>query len=81
MIGFGGETEISQQILAGITNVNDITDNEAGQLLLQSMNRDTPPISLDFTAIDMMNRYKKWKEKTVASVISGQHLGHFHALF
>ena len=45
------------------------------------MNRDTPPINLDFTAIDMMNRYKKWKEKTTMSVSSGRHLGHFHALF
>ena len=30
MIGFGGDTEISQQILAGVANVNDITDDEAG---------------------------------------------------
>ena len=59
MIGFGGDTEISQQILAGEAYINNITDDEAGQLLLQSMNLDCPPISFDFTAIDMMNRYKK----------------------
>ena len=45
------------------------------------MNRDTPPIKLDFTAVDMMNQYKKWKEKTATSISSGRHLGHFHALF
>ena len=71
MIGFGGDTEISQQILAGVANVKDITDDEAGQLLLQSMYRDSPPLDFDFTAVDMMNRYKKWKEKTTTSVASG----------
>ena len=81
MLGFDGNTEISQQILAGEANINDITDNEAAQLLLQLMNSDTAPIVLDFTATNMMNRYKKWKEKTIASVASGRHLGHFHALF
>ena len=81
MFGFGGDTEISQQILAEGANINDITNNEAGQLLLQSMTRDTAPINLDFNATDMMNRYKNWKEKTVTSVTSGRHLGHFHALF
>ena len=81
MIGFGGDTEISQQILAGVANVEDITDDEAGQILLQSMYRDSPPLDFDFIAIDMMNRYKKWKEKTITSVPSGRHLGHYHALF
>ena len=71
MLGFGGDIETSQQIQAGEANINDITDNEAAQLLLQSMNRDTAPIVLDFTATNMMNRYKKWKEKTVTSVASG----------
>ena len=28
----------------------------------------------------MMNRYKKWNERTATSP-SGRHLGHFHALF
>ena len=59
MLGFGGDTEILQQILAGEANINDITDNEAGQLLLQSTTRDTAPINLDFTDTNMMNRYKK----------------------
>ena len=59
MLGFGGDTEISQQILVGEANINENTNNEAGQLLLQSMTCDTAPISLDFTTIDMMNRYKK----------------------
>ena len=81
MLGFGGDTEISQQILAGEANINNITNNKAGQLLLQSMTRDTAPINLDFTATNMINKYKKWKEKTVTPVASGQHLGHFYALF
>ena len=81
MIGFGGDTEISQQILAWVANVNNITDDKVGQILLKLMNRDTTPISLDFTTVDMMNRYKKWKEQTVTSVVSGHHLAHFHALF
>ena len=45
------------------------------------MKRDTNPIILEFTPNDMMNRYKKWNEKTVTSVQSGRHLGHLHALF
>ena len=72
MLSFGGNTETSKQILAGeANNVNNITNNKSAQLLLQSMKRDTAPIVLDFTVTNMMNRYKKWKEKTVTSVASG----------
>ena len=56
MLDFDGDTDILKQILAGEAYINDITDNKAGQLLLQSMTRDTAPINLDFTATDMMNR-------------------------
>ena len=45
------------------------------------MKCNTDPIILEFTPEDMMNRYKKWKEKIVTSVHSGQHLGHFLALY
>lgn len=81
MLGFGGNTETSQKFLAGEGNIPNITNNKTSKLLLHSMKRDTDPIVLDFTATNMMNRYKIWKEKTVMSVASGRHLGHFHALF
>ena len=45
------------------------------------MKIDTDPIILDFTAQDMMDQYKNWKEKTVNSVYSGRHLSHLYALF
>ena len=44
------------------------------------MKRDSETISVDITAEDMMNKYKRWKETTTTSS-SGRHLGHFHALF
>ena len=81
MLGFGGNTETSQEIFAREGNIPNITNDKAAQLLLQLLKRNTDPIVLDFTTTDMMNRYKKWKEKTVTSVVSGCHLGHFHALF
>ena len=81
MLGFGGDTEMAQRILDGTADIPKITDDKAAQLLLESMKRDTDPIILEFTPDDMMNRYKKWNEKTVTSVQSGRHLGHLHALF
>ena len=81
MLGFGGDTELAQKILEGTADIPNITDNKAAQLLLVSMKRDTDPIILNFTEKDMMDRYKNWKEKTVTSVHSRQHLGHLHALF
>ena len=81
MLGFGGDTEMAQCILNGTANISQITDNKAAQFLLESMKRNTDPIFFDFTPNDMMNCYKNWKEKTVTSVYSGRHLGHFHALY
>lgn len=81
MLGFGGNTETSRKFLAGEGNILNITNDKAAQLLLKSIKRDTDPIVLKFTATNMMNRYIKWKEKTVMSVISGCHLSHLHALF
>ena len=63
MLGFGRDTEMAQQILDGTADIPQITDNKAAQLLLESMKCDTDPIILNFTSDNMMNRYKKWKEK------------------
>ena len=81
MLGFGTDTKMAQQILNGIADIPQITDDKAAQLLLEMMKCDIDPIILDFTPDNMMNRYKKWKEKLVTSVYSGRHLGHFHALY
>ena len=54
MLGFGGNTETSPNILAREGNIPNITYDKAAQLLLQSMKHDTDPIVLDFTAINMM---------------------------
>ena len=37
-------------------------------------------LKIHITKKKMMNKYKSWDERTATSP-SGQHLGHFHALF
>ena len=79
-IGFGADTDRAEQILAGKDDPSDITDDEWSRYLLTSMKRHSKELKIEITAEKMMNKYKRWKERTSTSP-SGRHLGHFHALF
>jgi hypothetical protein len=58
----------------------DITDDEWSRYLLTSMKRHSKELKIEITAAKMMDKYRRWKERTSTSP-SGRHLGHFHALF
>jgi hypothetical protein len=45
-----------------------------------SMKRHSKEIKIEITTEKMMEKYRRWKERTSTSS-SGRHLGHFHALF
>ena len=79
LFGPGGDTKFAQNILDGSANLSEVTDNETTQLLLQLMKKEKTE-EINFTIEDMMDRYKKWKEKTTTSP-SGRHFGHYHALY
>ena len=79
-IGWGADTERSEQILEGKGDPSDITDDEWSRYLLSSMKRHSNEITINITSEKMMGKYKIWKERTSTSP-SGRHLGHFHALF
>jgi hypothetical protein len=44
------------------------------------MKRHSKELKIEITAEKMMDKYRRWKERTSTSP-SGRHLGHFHALF
>jgi hypothetical protein len=44
------------------------------------MKRHSEELKIEITAAKMMDKYRRWKERTSTSP-SGRHLGHFHALF
>jgi hypothetical protein len=79
-IGFGADTERAEQLLEGTNDPTDITDDEWSRYLLTSMKRHSNELKIEITAEKMMNKYRRWKERTSTSP-SGRHLGHFHALF
>jgi hypothetical protein len=79
-IGFGADTEIAEQFLAGTGSPTDITDDEWSRYLLTSMKRHSKEIEIEITSEKMINKYRRWKERTSTSP-SGRDLGHFHALF
>ena len=79
-IGFGADTDIAEQLLEGTGDPTDITDDEWSRYLLTSMKRHSKEIKIEITQEKMMNKYRRWKERTSTSP-SGRHLGHFHALF
>jgi hypothetical protein len=79
-IGFGADTDRGDHILAGIDNPTDITDDELSRYLLTSMRRHSQELKIEITTEKMLNKYKRWKERTSTSP-SGRYLGHFHALF
>jgi hypothetical protein len=79
-IGFGADINRADQILEGIDDPSDITDDEWSKYLLTSMKRHSKEIEIEITAEKMMKKYKRWKERTSTS-LSRRHLGHFHALF
>ncbi|OEU09351.1 hypothetical protein FRACYDRAFT_248200 [Fragilariopsis cylindrus CCMP1102] len=80
MIGFGADTKLAEQILDGTCDPTDITDDEWSRFLLTSMKRHANELKIEITTEKMMNKYKRWKERTSTSP-SGRHLGHYHALF
>jgi hypothetical protein len=79
-IGFGANTNRAEQILDGSDDVTDITDDEWSRYLLKSMRRHSKEIKIEITTEKMIDKYRRWKERTSTSP-SGRHLGHFHALF
>jgi hypothetical protein len=79
-IEFGADTKRAEQLLDGDKDPTDITDDEWSRYLLTSMRRHSKDIEVEITSEKMMNKYRRWKERTSTSP-SGRHLGHFHALF
>jgi hypothetical protein len=78
-IGFEADTNGAERLLEG-DDPTDITDDEWSRYLLASMRRHSKELEIEITTKKMMNKYKRWKERTSTSP-SGKHLGHFHALF
>ena len=78
--GFTGSTEIAQKILAGSAPIEELIQDHAARKLLKSFKLKSLPITVSFTADDMMEGYRNWKEQTTTSP-SGLHLGHYHALY
>jgi hypothetical protein len=79
-IGFGANTDRAEKLLEGKDNPTDITDDEWLRYLLTSMRRHWKELEIEITTEIMIDKYKRWKERTSTSP-SGRHLGHFHALF
>ena len=79
-IGFGATTQSANEILEGTANLDEITDDSTSKRLLETFKTSKPELEIEVTKEKMMDRYKKWNERTVASPL-GRHLGHFHALF
>jgi hypothetical protein len=79
-IGFGADTARAEKLLEGTDDPTDITDDEWSRYLLTSMKRHSKELKIEITAEKMMEKYRRWKERTSTSP-SGRHLGHFHALF
>ena len=73
------DSEFAKSILDGTADLREVTDDKITQLLLELMQKEKT-VNIQITREDMMNKYKKWNEKTTTSP-SGRHLGHFHALF
>jgi hypothetical protein len=78
-MGFGADTNRAERLLER-DDPTDITDDEWSRYLLTSMRRHSKELEIEITTKKMMNKYKRWKERTSTSP-SGRHLGHFHALF
>jgi hypothetical protein len=79
-IGFGADTDTTEEILDGTGDPTDITDDEWSRYLLTSMKRHSAELEIEITSEKMMGKYRRWKERTSTSP-SGRHMGHFHALF
>ena len=79
LFGPGANTEYAEKILNGTADLTEVTDHVTLQLLLGLMRCETT-LEIDLTIDDMMNRYKKWDERTT-TLPSGGHLGHFKALY
>ena len=79
-IGWVATTPTANNILAGTANIDAITVDPDSKSLLEQFHTSKPDLKIEVTIDNMMNRYKKWNERTATSP-SGRHLGHFHALF
>ena len=79
-IRWGATTPTANEILAGTANIDAITVDPDSKRLLEQFHTSKPDLKIEVTIDKMMNRYKKWNERTATSP-SGRHLGHFHALF
>ena len=79
-IGWGATTPTANEILAGTANIDAITTDPDSKRLLEQFHTSKPDLKIEVTIDKMMNRYKKWNERT-ATLPSGRHLGNFHALF
>ena len=78
-IGFGATTKTADDILEGTADIDAITDDDTSKRLLEIFKTSKPELEIMVTKEKMMNRYKKWNERTATSP-SGKHFGHFHAL-
>jgi hypothetical protein len=65
-------------LLEGTDDPTDITDDEWSRYLLTPMKRHSKELDIKITEEKMMDKYKRWKERTSTSP-SGRHLGHFQA--
>ena len=72
-IGFGADTERAEALLEGKDDPTDITDDEWARYLLTSMKRHSKELDIKITTEKMMEKYKRWKERTSTSP-SGRHL-------
>ena len=79
-IGFRATTKTANEILEGTTNIDEITNDPTSKRLLEIFKTSKLELEIEVTKDKMMDRYKKWNERT-ATLPSGRHLGHFHALF
>ena len=61
-------------------DINAITNDPTSKCLLETFKTSKPELEIEVTKDKMVDRYKKWNERTATSP-SGRHLGHFHALF
>jgi hypothetical protein len=62
-IGYGVDTKGAEQFLEG-NDPTDITDDKWARYLLTSMRRHSQEMKIEITAEKMMNKYKRWKERT-----------------
>ena len=66
--------------MEGTADIDVITDDPTSKGLFEIFKTSKPELEIIVTKEKMMNRYKKWNEHT-ATLLTGRHLVHYHALF